>query len=127
MRALVISDQIKAKIRAQVEWAERPENWYWPMKDAKPPGDDLDFVTLLDHGFRVVYSHTVMPDSKHFRHLSVSVEGSKYPHQMAVFTLATMFGFSGGRIVEDVTIEPGPWIIEVKKHDRCIVLAELFK
>lgn len=124
MRGLVITDEIKQKIKDQVAWAEKPENWYYPELDPKPPGDKPKFVMHLEVGYRVVYTLTAMTKGK-FRHISISVPSSKYPHQVAAFTIATMFGFTGGGEVEGMTLEPGKdWMMHVNKNEHCIVIAQ---
>jgi len=125
MRPLVLSPEITARIAAQVEWANRPENRYRAGVDPEPPGDNPAYVMLLEHGFRVVYSRTLAPDGSEWRHLSISVEGTKYPNQFAVYTIATLFGFTGGNQELDTTVKPGPsWRMDVDQRARCIIVAQ---
>lgn len=124
MRALIMNDEVKQKIKTQVEWAERPENWYHPERDQEPPGDNPAYVLMLEMGFRVVYTHTAM-QGRNYRHLSVSVEGTKYPNEIAAYTLATLFGFTGGHQVQDATAQAGKdWQMNVDNETRCIVFAQ---
>jgi hypothetical protein len=138
MRALLISDEIKNKLRDQAEWANQKANWYVAFKDQEPPGDNPAFVVMLEHGFRTVYSRTVMPSGKnftgkHFRHLSISVEGEKYPNPTAVFTIAVMYGFTGAEestSVKDtfsggVYVKPGAdWIMATNEEEHCVTVAQ---
>jgi hypothetical protein len=127
MRALVLSPEIAAKIAAQVAWADAPENHYRPGPGVEPPGDSPAYTMMLDDGFRVVYSHTVMPDGRRYRHLSVSVrgKGNKYPATVAVWTLCTLFGFTGGRVEHEVTVGPGKdWRFNLPEDERCMVVSQ---
>lgn len=125
MRALLLTPEIKSRIAAQVEWANRPENRYRAGVDPEPPGDNPACIMNLEHGFRVVYSRTLAPDGSEWRHLSISVEGTKYPNQMAAYSIATLFGFTGGEQVEDVTVKPGEdWMFHIDEEARCIVVAQ---
>ena len=127
MRPLIITPEIKAKIAQQVAWANQPENWSFVAKDKEPPGHNPAFVMMLEVGFRVVYTHTVLK-GRHYRHLSVSVDGLNYPGEIAALTIATFFGFTGGLTLEEMTLRPGPdWLIDVNKDERCMVIAQLLE
>ena len=128
MRPLVIDEQVKVKIAKFVEWANQPGNWYRPTaSNTEPPGDNPAYVLMLEHGFRCVYSMTVMPDGR-YRHLSISVEGSKWPNELAAFTIAAMFGFTGGTWAgpDRVVIErPGSdWQMALDEPNRAVILAQ---
>jgi hypothetical protein len=124
MRGLLLNDEVTKRIKDQVAWAERQENWYRPQKDKEPPGDNPAYVLMIEMGFRVVYTHTVIEDH-HYRHLSISVEGTKYPHPIAAWTIATLFGFTGGVEEHEMTTEPGKdWLMQVRQEERCVVIAQ---
>jgi hypothetical protein len=124
MRALILTPAVRQQCRDLATWAERPDNWYRPDRDAEPPGDNPAYVLMLEHGFRAVYTCTAV-DGKRFRHLSVSVEGTKYPNEVAAFTIAGMFGFTGGAVTGEATTAPGPdWQIVVDKPTRSIVFVQ---
>src|SRR5579883_3298740 len=126
MRPLVIDDAVCRRVKAQVEWADRPENRYYPERDGEPPGDNPAFVTLLEVGYRVVYSRTAHR-GRVFRHLSVSIESGdrKYPNPTAALTIATLFGFTGGKTAEATTVEPGnDWILDMDGTTRSVVIAQ---
>lgn len=124
MRALVWDDTIREKIKKQAAWANALRNWYYPERDPESPGDNPAFVLGLDVGFRCVYTHTVM-GGKHYRHLSVSVDGAKYPNEIAAWSIATAFGFTGGQEEYGATVAPGAdWQMTVNKREHCVVLAQ---
>lgn len=125
MRPLIIDDTVKSRIREQVAFAEIPENWYRPDRNPQPPGDDPAFMLMIEVGFRAVYTHTVL-NGKHYRHLSVSVEGTKMPAPEGAFTIATLYGFTGGEDVQGVTVKPGlDWLMSLEKHHgRAVVIAQ---
>lgn len=122
-RALLIDPAVRSKIDEQRAWADLPQNWYHPERgNGDSPGDDPAYVLILEVGFRVVYTHTVMKD-KHYRHISISIAGQKYPNPMACYTIAGLFGFTGGKRQgseeNPITTEPGPdWLMDANKRDR---------
>lgn len=124
-RGLVLDQAVKDRVKAQVAWADRPENWYRPDRDQEPPGDNPAYILTLEVGFRCVYSQTVTK-GKRLRHLSISVNSAKYPHQYAAYTIATMFGFTGGRIENEATIAPGDdWMFDLNQDEHCVVMAQV--
>ena len=124
MRALVIDETAKEKVKAVTDFAWRPENYYRVAKDGftfqRPPGDDPRHVALLDT-FRCAFSITTQGKDT-FRHLSISVPSEKYPNPFAAFTIAEMFGFTGwdGRSGK----MPEGWLGRVSEEEHCIVLAQ---
>lgn len=124
LRPLFLTPDNKEKAAKVIAFAERPENWYHAGGSSWVPGDRPDFVARIDT-YRCVYTHTVS-QGKHYRHLSISVPADgKLPHQVAVFTLASFFGFTGGKMVEDAAVEPAEdWLINVNEAEHCIVLAQ---
>ena len=123
MRVLVIDATAKAEAKRILDFATQPENFYIVSSEGfslqKPPGDDPRHVAQL-HDFRCVFSVTATC-GKIWRHLSISVP-SKYPHPVAAFTIAELFGFTGwdGKSM----IPPEGWMGTVSKRDHCIVLAQ---
>lgn len=76
-------------------------------------------------GYRAIYSITVVPDYPPFRHLSISVPGTGYPHGHAVWALARLFGFTGG---DESSMLPDPsWNTNLDLKERCIVVAQLIE
>lgn len=123
MRPLTLSDGNKDKATEVVAFAERPENWYHAGRVAWTPGDRSEYVTVLDT-YRCVYTHTVW-EGRHFRHLSISVPGGRWPSPIAVFTLATFFGFTGADIEDEVATVPGlDWDINMDDDEQCIVVVQ---
>ncbi len=124
MRALVLNDEITQKIKTQVAWANDPANWYQPEKDAEPPGDNPAYVMMLEVGYRVVYTMTVAKGQR-FRHLSISVDGPKFPSPEAAFTIATLFGFTRGIEENGVTMKIGKdWMMQMGVDGRSVVIAQ---
>ena len=120
MRALIIDDRAKAEI-ARVK-AHAEANHYWPGQAT--PGDDPRYVARLST-YRAVFTIT-HADDLIWRHLSVSVPSSKFPHPAAVFMIAHHFGFTGWS--ESKPSEPGDgWMLDVNKREHCAVVAQPIK
>lgn len=124
VRPLFLTPENKDKAAQVLEFAERPENWYHHPGSSWVPGDRSEFVTRIDT-YRCVYTHTVSR-GRHYRHLSISVPArEKFPNPVAVFTLATFFGFTGARMVEDVAAEPGTdWMFEPNHEEKCVMVVQ---
>lgn len=124
MRALVVDDAARAAVTRVMVHAEA--NHYHPWASPKPnaPGDDERFVAQLG-SYRCVFSYT-HSDGAVWRHLSVSVPGKNFPHPFAMFTIATLFGFTGW---DERTIEPSPaeWEIEVKVSEHCVMIGQIIR
>jgi hypothetical protein len=125
----VIDDEDRAKVQKVINYAVKPENFYhvWSGGDtrgAMPPGDNYRHCTNLDT-FRCVFSFTVDHGAgKVFRHLSISIpRKGKYPHIMAAFTIAELFGFTGWD-GKTCTAMPEGWLCNIAEQDGAIVLAE---
>jgi hypothetical protein len=121
MRTLRIDDKARAKIARLVEHAKNH-----PYRLGDPvPGDNPDFVVHLDT-YRCVFTFTVAdaPDDDFiFRHLSISVPAEgKYPHPMAAFTIATLFGFTGWDGITEAM--PDSWAGGPYEEDGCVILAQ---
>jgi Fe-S-cluster containining protein len=124
MSALVIDGQAKAQVKEVLDFASKRENW-WTLGQGAP-GDRPEYVTELTH-FRCVYSVTLM-DGKPHRHLSISVPRN-IPHPTVAFTIAKMFGFTGGEeqgTGEDaVVIGPGSdWQIGPHQVERAVIIVQ---
>jgi len=121
MRALVIDDAAKARVKEVLDFAMKKENW-WTLGEGTPPGDREGFVTELDT-FRVVFSITVVEGKPH-RHISISVPRN-LPHPIAAFTIAGMFGFTGGKQENDVCVGPGPdWQVGPHEKERAVMMLQ---
>jgi len=126
MRVLSISDENKAEVARVLEFASKKENHYKPfaVKDAalSVPGDDLRYVAQLD-SFRCVFTITEDSDGKTWKHLSISIPSEKYPHPLAAFTIATLFGFKGwdGHTEDEV---PVGWVANANEHEHCVTLGQ---
>lgn len=123
MRALVITDDIKQQVKRVVDFAMRKENWFHPGASKFIPGNNPNYtVNILT--YRCVFTNSYT-DNKNFRHLSVSVPGNKYPNQIAVFTIAQLFGFTGGIEVNGVITKPADdWHFDVNNKDGCVVVIQ---
>jgi len=117
VRPLVIDDEAKAKVARVVAYAmDHPYR-----KGQPPPGDNPSHVAELDT-YTAVFSFT-HARGKVFRHLTVSVPAEgKYPHPVATFTIAQLFGFTGYNDKEP--FKPGPWLVGVNHEERCVSLME---
>lgn len=123
MRPLVLDDVTKSRVQAVREFAERTENIYFPSPNAAIPGNNPNFVAQLDT-YRCVFTITAYED-KRLRHLSISVPSKDFPNPISVFTIAGLFGFTGGKVESDITVAPGPdWQVAIDKEQHCIVVAQ---
>lgn len=127
MSALLIDEEAKANVKAVLDFASRRENW-WSLGKGTPPGDKPEHTTQLTH-FRCVYSVTLL-DGKPNRHLSVSID-KNLPHPIAVFSIAKLFGFTGGKeegVGEDaVWVGPGKdWQIGPHQVERAVIVVQPF-
>lgn len=126
MRLLAIDEGVEARVKEVRRFAGEKENWYRPFagvdEKLRVPGDDERYVVHIEDGYRAVFSITEDPEGRMWRQLSVSVPGGKYPHPVAVWTIAELFGFEGwdGRS----EMPPKGWMF--RKDDgageRCIVV-----
>lgn len=126
MRILLIDDAAKAEVQRVLDFAEMPENWYRPGRTAVIPGDDPRFVAHLTDGFRAVFTITKASDGLVLRHLSISIDGTKFPNIAAAFEIATMFGFNGwdGRTIDRL---PDGWMAQVNEAEHCVVLGQPYE
>jgi Fe-S-cluster containining protein len=125
MSALVIDEQAKAQVKEVLDFASKRENWR-TFGEGAPPGERPGYVTQLTR-FRCVYSVTIM-NGLPFRHFSLSVP-QNLPHPIVTFTIAKMFGFTGGEeqgTGEDATVVgPGPdWQMGPHQDERAIVIVQ---
>lgn len=123
MRPLLLDDVTKSRVGVVREFAERPENVYYPAPNKIAPGEDLNFVAQLDT-YRCVFTITAMEDRR-FRHLSISVPSKDFPNPISVFTIANLFGFTGGKVDNEIAVAPGSdWQIAIDKDQHCIVVLQ---
>lgn len=119
MRPLLLDDAAKARAAEIVAYAER--HHYVPGPDARTPGDDPELVGVFGT-FKVVFSFSHL-DGLLARHMTISVPGDKYPHEVAVFALADLFGFTGWSM--DHPFQPGAgWLCMPHATSRCVVVAQ---
>lgn len=121
LRALVIDEQAHSVAKAIRSFAELPANWYRPWTEkSPPPGDNENYVCQLD-SFRCVFSITEDGQGNLWRHLSISVPSEKYPHPIAAFWIAELFGFTG---YDHSAEPPREWIFRIDRKEHCVVLGE---
>jgi hypothetical protein len=95
VRPLILTEQQQVEIARVKAFAEGHRYSQAMMTavasgEAKPPGDIPGHVCALPIGFRVVYSVENHPGGL-YRHLSVSVDGTKWPNEHAVQEIARAF------------------------------------
>ena len=97
---LIIGPDEREKIKNLIQYAERhPYNTEKLIKIAEgildPPGDNDNFVVIIPHGFRCVFTVEYQKPGL-MRHLSISVaKKGRYPNEHAVQMIANEFGFTG--------------------------------
>lgn len=133
-RAYDFSDETRAQIAQLKATAEQTRHWYVVGQSACPPGDLPRHVLILSQ-MKCVFSITVMNSPagcQTYRHASFSLpeeSGAKTPSPIAIFTVAHMFGFTGGEVSPasdddfEVVLSPAKhWLIGVK--DGVVTLGE---
>lgn len=127
MRALVIDDAAKLKVKRLVEYAQDRRNWYiiefGGCSKQPPPGSNRYHVIQLD-SYRCVFSYSKqLRDQRVFCHLSISIPREDYyANPITAFTIAELFGFTGWDAKS--TTPPHNWFIDVNHRDQCIVLVQ---
>ena len=122
VQPLIIDDIQKEAVASLVLFAQEEENWYRLQQDKWIPGHREEYCVHLNN-YRCVFTHTVVEGVRH-RHLSISIPGKNYPNPIAFYTIATWFGFTGAKMLNDVAIEPGKWGFCIHEQDGCIILVE---
>ena len=118
LRPLIIDDAAKATAARVLAYAENH-----PYRSGQPtPGDNPNFVAEFGT-YRAVFTFT-HADGLIYRHLSISVPGTKFPNPAAAFMIATLFGFTGW---DERTIHRPPegWLMDINDSDHCVVLAQI--
>jgi len=120
-RALLIDDKAKAEVARVVAYAM--DHPYHPSRTKSVPGDDPGHVVYLQT-YKCVFTFT-HSSGKVFRHLTISVPAKdKFPHPIAAFMIAEMFGFTGYDDKHKPGA-PGPdWMVDVKNNEGCVMLAQ---
>lgn len=126
MRPLFIEEVAKAKAARVREYAENKDHWY--RVGGPVPGDIPEHVCVIDT-YRCVFSITealLNGEKQLFRHFSVSVpDAGKLPNPVAVWALASLFGFSGWD--KSVKLEPpAGWQVAVSTAGDCVIVAQIY-
>ena len=127
MRALIITNNERTRVKRIVEYAKQPEHWYRVGRADgvvdPTPGDNPSYTCHLPFWFRCVFSftHDVSAD-KLYRHLSVSVPSrGRLPNVTQVGIIADLFEFSGWI---NAYHWPADWICDVGNDTPCIVVMQ---
>lgn len=115
-----------ARVKALAARAERRENWYRPG-EAAVPGDSPTFREMVGT-YKVVFTWTVDPDRKVYRHMTISsLNGRGLPRPLVVFTIAHWLGFTGAEPAraDGLVLAGNPaWYTNYIDADRCFVVGE---
>jgi hypothetical protein len=132
MRALMISDDVRALTKSIVNYASKREHWYDPQDRsdgwlARLPGHNSNLKCVLPVDYRCVFSFTRQITGRVLRHLSVSVPTvDSMPHPHAVYEIAKLFDFTDSVDLRSVPPFPDDWAIHVNRggplDDECIVV-----
>jgi len=124
IRPLNVNKEQQEAIDHLVRFARQPDAWFEAFRSRWIPGDNPQYVLHVDT-YRCVFTYTLMPDGSVHRHLSVSVPDA-YPNPIAVFQLAVMFGFKGGKDQSGICCGPGDdWQIALNEQEHCVVVAQV--
>ncbi len=124
MRALITDAKTRDAAARIVAYAAAPQNRLTvPLIEEtiagarRPIGDDPRHVLHIPMGFRCVFSIDQGKSGEGwYRHLSVSVDGDKMPHPMAVEEIMTFFGFTGGMEECLIYMEKEPRAVNVMQE-----------
>ena len=128
MRPFLLTQQKQKAVDELVSFASKRENWYKPGESNWIPGNRPSYTIELD-SFRCVFTWDER-EGVILRHLSISVpEGvGFYPDPIVAFTIAKMFGFTGGKEHEGVVIGPGKdWMCGPVPHENCVAFVQPIK
>lgn len=126
MSVLLIDDDAREKVRRVTEFAKRPGNWYRLGDDGlprtQPPGSNPQHICQLND-FICVFSYTREEGKDRlWRHLAISVKGTKYANPFVAYEIAQLFEFTGWDGQSDAV--PDGWLADVNPVDRCITFAQ---
>jgi hypothetical protein len=123
LRPLFITDELKAEVKRVLDFASG--NFYYPGKSETIPGDDPRHVLEIPTGYRCVFSITISPQGKPWRHLSISVpKKGAVPHPISAFVIAALFGFTGYDIDRPSPEPPADWFFDLNREDNCVIIAQ---
>ncbi len=122
MRALIINEEVKARIAEVIAYARRnvvtPEEGQKTIQTDNAVGDEPGHVCRIPDGFRCAFSFDEVPQMGLCRHLSVSVSGDKWPHEVAVSEIAKLFG------IQFDPQKPGKCAMWLEKDVRAVNLLQ---
>jgi hypothetical protein len=128
LRALELGDASRQRAHEVALYAARHENWYRPRVSTWVPGDRPEHVADLGD-FRCAFSYSVTQGTL-YRQLSISTRGPTgpgLPAPIAVWTIASWFGFTGAAASAEGLVErpAGDWMFRpVTVPFKCVVLAQ---
>lgn len=125
MGALPMDEETQGRVRDLALRAAKPENWYRPG-EAAVPGDNAFYREIIGT-YKVVFTWTVGPDKRVWRHMSMSsVFEGKLPVPQAAFTVALWLGFTGAVADEHGIVNtPSPdWRVGMHETDECWIIGE---
>jgi len=128
MAVVLLNPKVKEWAKKIVAHAEQSDNWYRPGSGSLP-GDDPAHV-LHTGTVRAVFSWTSDPKTDRvYRHLSASVVGKvAFPAPEVVWTLARLFGFTGGELEGEAVTKPDDsWRAGINEAEKTIVLVQEVK
>lgn len=132
LNLLFLDDETKGRIAAVVDFATRPENYYYVGVSSFVPGNCEGYVAHLNN-YRCVFSISIIAEipgqtDEKYRHLSISVPDPKLlANPVVVFTLARMFGFTYDKPApkSGVVNEPAStWSIGIQDKEHTVVVVE---
>ena len=124
MRPLVIGPEVQKAANELVSFASKRENWFDPRIHKWTPGDRSEY-TIAFNTYRCCFTYTVGKNESVHRMLSISVPGKDYPNIIAVWTIAEMMGFTGGKKVNDTMMDRATdWVVYIEQATHAVVVAQ---
>lgn len=125
MNFLPVTEELKEQVRRVVEYATASCNHYDVASGQKPPQENPNHVIQI-HLYRCLFSISIDPENKAWRHLQISVaQKGQFVAPVVALTIASMFGFTGwdGRSPKP----PRDWAGTVDKEANAVLLFQEFK
>jgi len=124
VNVLLLTPEVRTRASEIAEFASRPENHYRIGESDWVPGDRPEFV-LRSGTLRAVFSHSVEGSGMTWRHLSVS-NVTKLPNPVSVWTLARLFGFTGGELGPDgeTVVGAAPDWVTFQNEEKAIAVIQ---
>ncbi len=121
---LIVYDDAIRHASEMVTFAQQYSNWYVPGH-SPPPHEIPQLCGFFEPCFTVTFSWTYdVPGQKIYRQLAIR-RPNKLPHHRSADTMASWFGFTGGRLDGWEITAPGQdWVRQEMKIHQSVILSQ---